>query len=428
MVHEIRGETGVVGLAAAAIVCVASIAGCMAPRTSHPFVSAAEYSRQVRRVSRGLARSSWPMDAHDPMRTRRSDRVGPDKPSARWLPLEGLIIDWVPAIGADGTMYCVLDTDKLGAVTLSDHLKWTVDVDYEAQPPAVAADGTIYVGSSTDMRAFGSDGSTKWCVKVPGRASAPVVGPDGTVYFADLCGEPRGLRAFSPKGKPKWSSDIDNKTVAWEPAIAPDSTVYVSVSADDETFDTQRGFGELHALRSSGSQKWKLDAGIDLSRPAIGGDGTIYLATLSGELWAVSPEGSRRWTFDAGRPRMLDNGSYQGSLSDPAITADGTVYVAGFKLFAVRPDGTKKWEFSADTKEMDVQDSGLAVDAEGTVYFVNRLDGVYAVRADGTRKWKVPLKGSDFPGVCMVPWVAIGPSGEILVGIRWKGLLVIEER
>jgi outer membrane protein assembly factor BamB len=55
--------------------------------------------------------------------------------------------------------------------------------------------------------------------------------------------------------------------------------------------------------------------------PAIGDDGTIYLAATDGNLKAIDPEGTIKWVFPV-----------QASPNSPAIGRDGTIYLGSKDL------------------------------------------------------------------------------------------------
>ena len=70
--------------------------------------------------------------------------------------------------------------------------------------------------------------------------------------------------------------------------------------------------------QSPGSKKWAIKTFLD-SSPAIGRDGTIYVADWD-TLYAIKPDGSERWRFDTE--------NVIGSVdSSPAIGSDGTIYI-----------------------------------------------------------------------------------------------------
>ena len=71
-------------------------------------------------------------------------------------------------------------------------------------PPAVAADGTVYVTTALgDLLAFAPDGTQLWKVMLSGGAlsGGPALGTDGTIYVTDGGGN---LTAFSPDGEVVW--------------------------------------------------------------------------------------------------------------------------------------------------------------------------------------------------------------------------------
>ena len=189
--------------------------------------------------------------------------------------------------------------------------------------PAVAPDGTIYVGTYLGhFMAYTPAGSAKWSFKT-GREikSSPAIADDGTVYFGS---RDRKFYAFSPAGKLKWTF----ATGAWvdsSPAIAADGTVYFG--GWDKNF---------YALNPDGSLKWQVAVGAIVdSSPAIATDGTIYFGAHNGKFYALQPDGSVRWTFPSGGA----------IVSSPAIAADGTVYFSSVdgNLYAVNPDGSEHW-------------------------------------------------------------------------------------
>ena len=103
--------------------------------------------------------------------------------------------DYTPVVAADGTIY-VGFRSGLFAVNPSNHAVTTVfpapSKELIMSPPALAADGTIYLASSgrpsAVVRAINPNGSVKWTATIPGRGRArntpPVVGADGKVYVA----------------------------------------------------------------------------------------------------------------------------------------------------------------------------------------------------------------------------------------------------
>jgi outer membrane protein assembly factor BamB len=116
--------------------------------------------------------------------------------------------------------------------------------------------------------------------------------------------------------------------------------------------------------------------------PAIGADGTVFVAANDGTVVALAAgEETQRWTVPA-RP-----------IGSPAVGADGTLYVVddGQGLSALAPDGSTRWRFAGEGRRPT---SGPIVGPDGTIYYT-RVDRVQAVGADGSPRWLSPgVEGS----------------------------------
>ncbi|MHB1343246.1 MAG: SMP-30/gluconolactonase/LRE family protein [Thermoleophilia bacterium] len=269
---------------------------------------------------------------------------------------------------------------------------------YEGASPAVAADGTIYVGHAASgpdetavLQAISQDGAPLWEFHTNGDESPPdaTIAPDGTIYVGSWVGtlEDGRLYALAPDGTLRWELEVGDLTYA--PALAPDGTVYV---CDSE--------GRLFAIDAGGSVLWECDTGgvLNLSPLAIGFDGTVYLgasvevgANHRGMVFAVSSDGVVRWRYDP-----LDSVDYPQTMNQsPAIAPDGTIYIMGAHpsgfltpdagtLYAIDPDGNELWRY----RFRGLVQSGPSVSADGTVYF-SCAAVVYAVNPDGTERWRL---------------------------------------
>ncbi|HVR35962.1 MAG TPA: PQQ-binding-like beta-propeller repeat protein, partial [Methylomirabilota bacterium] len=151
-------------------------------------------------------------------------------------------------------------------------------------------------------------GDLKWKFTTGGSVwSSPAIAADGTIYIGSDDGR---LYAIHPNGTEKWhftASGVFPPAIRSSPAVAIDGTVYVADTA-----------GILYAIRpSDGSQKWSVNIGAAIfSSPAVAIDGTIYIAAEDGFLYAVGSTargGFIKWSFFAGVE--------QGSLltSSPAV-------------------------------------------------------------------------------------------------------------
>lgn len=142
--------------------------------------------------------------------------------------------------------------------------------------------------------------------------------------------------------------------------------------------------------QSPGAKLWKVDAGGDIiSSPALGADGTIYVAATTsastgGYLLAISRGGETLWT------------SYTGGNADrssPCIGPDGTIYLgtANGEMLAFSPAGQTNWIFrTGESKPV----SSPALGVDGTIYircYGQRYDRLYSVSAEGGTNWQIEL-------------------------------------
>jgi len=138
--------------------------------------------------------------------------------------------------------------------------------------------------------------------------------------------------------------------------------------------------------------------------PAIGADGTIYMASNDQILFAVSSTGNQVWALLTGN-----------ASNSPAIGSDGTIYAGadlssttGNGFYAASANGVLQWAFA--NASGDVDNSSPAIDAKGVIYVGSIDNYLYAFNSDGTIAWKY-LTGDE---VNSSP--AIGADGTIYVG------------
>jgi len=167
-----------------------------------------------------------------------------------------------PAIGSDGTIYCGYEGGRLCAVNPDLTRKWLYDLDenpegiYQIREPAIGPDGTIYFPTLRHgLCAMSPSGTNLWKFKAEPafiNFTAPAIAQDGTIYI----GYGTNFLAINPDGTEKWhfSSRYDFHS---SPAIAGDGTVYVG--SDD---------GHLYAFQGTAPlarSAWPME-GHDLRR------------------------------------------------------------------------------------------------------------------------------------------------------------------
>ena len=229
------------------------------------------------------------------------------------------IVDTSPAIAADGTI-CVGDEDgRIYAVKSNGKKKWwTIGNGSVIDAPTIGPDGTIYIGFNAYLYALTDNGnyaSVKWAFFLDSFAgvTSPAVAADGTVYFGS---SDDNLYAVNPDGTLKWTFATGGFVFS-SPAIGADGTIYIASNDDN-----------LYAVNPDGTQKWMFATGFQVqSSPAIGADGTIYFGSGDFNVYALTDGGqgtvTEKWAF-------LTGGSIE--TSSPAIGADGTIYIGSDQI------------------------------------------------------------------------------------------------
>lgn len=187
----------------------------------------------------------------------------------------------------------------------------------------MGSDGTIYVGNPLDntLYALDSDGSVKWQYAIGDIASyvGPSIGPDGTIYIgsmrSDCC-----LYAFNPGGVLKWRLQLGGYILS-TPCVALNGIVYIGTVYGLEP-NPFPGDNTLYAVNPDGIIDWTFKAvGWIWSSPCIDAEGTIYFASrASSRFYAITSTGSEKWSL------YIQQGE-----SSPALTSDGTIWVASFR-------------------------------------------------------------------------------------------------
>ena len=141
--------------------------------------------------------------------------------------------------------------------------------------------------------------------------SSPAIAKDGTIYVGSADGY---LYAISADGTLNWKFETGDSVVS-SPAIATNGTIYVG-SRD----------GYLYAISVDGTLRWKFETGDSVfSSPAVATNGTIYVGSADGHLYAISPTGTLsgcspelEYGYTAGTPHGL-----------PFLTASGQLLSSG---------------------------------------------------------------------------------------------------
>ena len=283
-----------------------------------------------------------------------------------------------PAIAEDGTIYVGSWDGTLYAINPDGISPWVYPpggsiLDLRGSP-SVGPDGSVYIGCLDDrMYSISSSGALQWTYLTGGDIySTPGFGADGTVYFGSRDGKVYALDPDTGQIRTGWPVTVGG-AVDSSPAIAPDGTIYIGAQSS------------LYAFLPAGQVKsgWPKATGNTIwASPAIARDGTVYITSMDGKLYAFNPDGTTQWVYNAG----------SGIRSSPAIGPEGNIYFGtdGGTVYAVNSIGTGIWSQSAGF----LIDSSPAVDAFGNVIIGSWNGVVYALRsADGGTLWSFSTGG-----------------------------------
>lgn len=320
-----------------------------------------------------FAQHPWPMFRHDAQRTGRSGYAGPTNPEEKWhFEISNTEGQSSPAIAQDGTIYVgSIAGQCLYAINPDGTEKWRFNCDFIRSSPCIDQNGVIYVGAGFKLYGINPDGTEKWhCTTGEPIFSSPVLGSDGTIYIGsrDSC-----LYAIDSAGTLQWQCRTNGMLIS-SPAIGIDGTVYVG-SMDSG----------LYAIDKNGTLKWRYQTDGEIgSSPAVDDSGIIYFGSTDSYLYALRPNGDLKWRIQCGGP----------ITSSPAIDTNKTIYVGSHDgyLYAVGVGGSIKWRFKVDDYEVY---ASPIITGEGTIIVGGRYSSkLYGIGSDGVEKWHFTALGS----------------------------------
>lgn len=267
--------------------------------------------------------------------------INPDR-TLKWRYLTGgPTTQCTPAQADDGTIFAVSWDGYLYALNPNGTLKWRYlvsSINYEAcYGINIDDEGTVYFGVYSEIAfyALNPNGTLKWVRTETHVFNVPAIGAKGTIYVGGL---DYVFYAFNPDGTLKWSYTADSRFLYSSPAV--------DVVVEDDTIQDVIYVGNedryLYAFSQVGELKWRLYLDyLVFGSPALGHDGTVYIANHVGTLYAVSPNGLVRWTFV---PDTIPPKNY----STPSVDGQGVIYFGTFEreLYALKTDGTKLWKIT----------------------------------------------------------------------------------
>lgn len=353
--------------------------------------------------------SEWKSLGGDFRRTGLSDTNGPELGCVKWQFETNRAVSASVTIGVDDRVHIACEDGKLYTVDPNGQLLWSYDVNSPLlSSPTIGPDGTVYVGS-TDGKLYAIDinGNLRWTHNTDVFIySSPAVSSDWKVY---VCSQDGVLYALGQDGSELWAFEtggfgVIGGSIFGSPAIGADGTIYIAGLYDPN----------LYALDANeGSLKWVCNfesGGWPFASPVVAKDSVIYQTLLyDPNLYAIEPnDGNIIWSLDLADPYSgwfdsdyADRYGYADGWSEPALGPDGTIYVSFDDpyLRAVDPNGTIKWVTQLGIMggfTLTVGSDGLIYAASDDAYLcVVNPDGEEIARFEGYDWLSFPVIAAD---------------------------------
>jgi len=282
-------------------------------------------------------------------------------------------------------------------------------------PDGTVLVATNPLGAPIELVAYSPDGTELWVRTFTGGFinwfAGPNIGPDGHAYLAASAPDADSqVFAIDQKGNIVWESPTS-------PPLFKESSTGSSVcfvrdgSEDLLLFHCDHINGGLFAIDAdTGSQEYLLNvrfAEAYLMQPfmpqVVANEARdqyyVTAVAIGSSLWAMrafDADGSVEWTYD---PGMISQ------ASAPAVGADGTIFVAWDLqyLAAVEPDGSERWQIFDNTpisNQPAVSPDGGAVVVVGFPFGQSgRIEAFDTI--DGDSMWEttltLPVAGTVYP-------------------------------
>ena len=377
------------------------------------------------RVPPKVAAPVWPAAHMNYRNTGQSELRGPPSPpSVRW-DVSARLSNCSPAvIGRDGTIYRAM-WDHIGtsngelilfALRPRDGAaSWELVLEslgrlsgypFFVQVPAIAPDGTILMSAYTRVCAVSPQGTVQWSKALNTLTSYPMPALDGTVYVRDFDATqtvPHIIYALTPSGAVKWSRQLADLVV--DPTLMP----FFAVRDDGSVLVP--GASQLTALDGSdGHVLWQYAASMPSNwfvtgqSPAVGDDGRIVIRTATG-IDVLDSDGQLQ--------RSLPPGPF-------AISALGTIYVAGPSLRAIDQAGIVLWSRTFSSPLIGTP----TIDRDGTVYVLDFSELHALDPLTGADIWKTWLPSVSMAGITSRVRILVGLRRSLVVTDEWRTALL----
>lgn len=190
-----------------------------------------------------------------------------------------------PAVAPDGTIYIGSQDDRLYALSPHGALLWQRDLGADIDCAAAVGDaGLVYVGTDGGaVIALDALGTPRWRASIGGFVRGGLtITRDGTVLAGTYGPGPRVVALDGATGAERWSFPIQGTG-------APEFGIH---GAPLEDADGNLYFGapdnRVYALDAAGHLRFTFDTGDDVDAPlTLGPGGVLYAGSYDGQLYAL---------------------------------------------------------------------------------------------------------------------------------------------
>lgn len=338
----------------------------------------------------------WPTGHGDPRRTARARSAAPSTvPTKAWESRVGVGRVFAPAVAADGSLF-VGSQAGVAMVAPDGAVRWSLRLGLVSGTPSITPEGQAAVGAQPGQAMSVGNGRIRHRATVGGGVrGSPLVLGDGSLVLAAY---DQAVHRYDAEGRRLFRTPVSGNVRG----MAARTRERIVVPAGEEVL--------FLTLDGAIAERGSVGAEIALG-PAVADDGSVWVMTAEGVLLAVEPDGSVGVRKELGvRPSLASN---------LAIAPDGTLRLATADagLLALGAGGTERWRYDADGPIV----GGVTVDARGRVLCVTVSGELLLLGEDGQKVWGVSIDGrSDAAPVLSERAIYVPTFGGTLQAWTWQ--------
>ncbi len=348
----------------------------------------------------------WPTAKYDYQHLGVSPNDGPATNHVQWQANIGAQMTPGPTVGSDGTVYVGTNDGRFFAVSPQGGILWQLNLgSFVLGSASITEDGVIYVGSwgtpTGYLYAIHCGGDIDWQFNCGGNINkaTPAVADDGTIYIGNNNGK---LWALNPDGTEKWNFQLTGGGYTPSPAIGSDGSVYVVSTGGHAYGITDNGQGSYSVFwdHNFSGEHLGCPPTVDPDNPLSSNDVVYVTGLYYNSLWACDPVADT----------ILWTGVMGGGCGETCATVgpDHRVYIGcnNGRVYAFAQGGAVLWSFPTG----DQVAAGPILDPDGLLYAPSRDGYIYCLDTNnnGSLVWSFNTAGGMIRSE-----VAIAPDGTL---------------